>query len=125
MAGGRAPAAGTHLPLGPPVGALSLGTSAVNLTPWVDVVKKSRARTLFMGKPDSKRKVWQLRQSGRSDSSTHTNRTRVDEMFSQVVTGLQQSSKCRPLLPLSGQHGGPGFYPNRTLTPAWHFCVTW
>lgn len=53
MAGGHAPAAGTGLLPGPPVGAPSPGTSAVNLTPWVDVVKKSRARMLFMGKPDN------------------------------------------------------------------------
>lgn len=90
MAGGHAPATGTNLLLGLPVEPLSLGTSAANLTPRVEMVKKSRVHMLFMRKPDSKLKVQQLRQSGWSDSSKYisvktVSKSHVDEMFLHVA----------------------------------------
>lgn len=61
-----------------------------------------------MMKPDSKLKVWQMRQEGQSDSLKHVNsgvQNYEDEMFLHVDTPLSantQRLKNRILLPLSG-----------------------
>lgn len=63
------------------MGAPSLGTSALNLSPRVDVVTESGAHTLFMGKKQNincKYVNW-------GDQGEVTHQPCVDEMFSQVV----------------------------------------
>lgn len=85
---------------------------------------KSAACTLFMMKPDSKLKVWQMRQEGQSDSSKRANdgvQNYEGEMFLHVDTRLSANTprlKNRILPPPSGHlHGWHGKRETRQAFP--------